>query len=1337
MFSLQKQVQKGIAAVLSAALLLPAWTGTVLAEVPKDPGTAAVESVAAQVYGFQDTVDHWSRGAVETWSGYGVVQGYGDGLFKPDQSVTRAEFASMLQNISKYTETGDNVFSDVSAGDWYYEPVTKLSAAGVMEGSEGKAHPQAGITRQEAAVLLARAFQLKGTGSSAVFSDKPDIADWALGSVQELASRNILKGFPDGSFKPLSTLTRAEATSLFDQFLAKLYSQPGTYTGEVKGNVLVNTADVTLKDMTITGDLYIAQGVGEGEAHLDGVTVEGTVYVQGGGEHSILFNNVNVKGSLVVNKYNGKVRVVASGNTNVSVTLLESGAMLVTRELTGGGFESVTIAAEILAGQQIVLDGSFNKVTNLSETASITANGTIKELVAEVTTKLSGEAKVEKISGKESSSVTINDKPQNAGTTTSGGGSSSGGGGGGGSSTIAVTGVSLSETDITLKAGATKQLTAAVTPSNATNKAVTWSVYDATSDVVTVDNTGLVTAKAPGVRQIAAKTQDGGFEARATVTVEANVTVQQGLNVIAKLYTSDLQTGIPEFDADLLNNVKKVSITETTPSVLQDNTNSAVITANESLTETTVGHAVYAVITLTDAVKFPLQQTEGVTITVNGATYAPEFGKGLNSFAESSFLFLVDAGSPEQVKEYVIDINRAGHGHVTLKLAYVPAGVPLLTGMQSLVADKPVAGETLVAPSPIFKNGNAGSVTMKHQWYRSESSTSGYQPIDGATSETYVLKTEDEGRYIRVAAFIDGPTAGIPAVSPTAVYVLKPVSAEDVFTVVDALYLNGNTGPDNIIGNLYLPRTLSQFPGIILEWTSGDTSVASPYGQINRGNDDQTVSLTLTLSGLVTGSRTYTLTVKKLPVSTSEYIDPAFSAGYPQAYIKNGTIWVKFALNKPAEVFMLVNTSNGRAKSSVKSVLEGHAGLDSQVVYADDWPYFNITQEQIDQVQEFDTRKEFSSSSREARVEFVIRDQSGSVSPDVTTILFDRGTVQALDTSPPVAGNIYINEALDTIYVYYNETLDASSVPAASDYRLSEGKVDDVRVQNFGEAFYYDSCVILSVSGIAVEDKNSLYLAYSGSALRDASNAGNQASTIVNNKVYTVNAKLSEAVLSSDRQQMSLKVQPGWNMGENGTVLAHDKMPGLFTAVVEGKGEFVPSGIFTSSFNSSYSSITVQFNAPLPEGATTIQMKTSDLISWSRDFYPEALTVEAQEIASPGTPTAAYTSVDGKLLLTFASGYVFDSRSFSSAGLVLMADDVEYALRGQILSPVWSTQGGIANQVAINLQDKWSGRFKQAIENGAVVKIKYQKANGTSLGQLADAADALLPDFEYITVTKQ
>lgn len=391
---------------------------------------------------YRDTDGHWAAETIEGFSRLGLIEGY-NGQFFPNKNITRGEMAVILDRLMDYQTAAKNSFSDLGEA-FYTDAVLKANAAGVMLGSNGTVRPTDPITRQEAAVLLCRALGLEGGGSVAQFSDRGQIASWAADAVGVMAAKKLLQG-ANGMFRPADAITRAETVAILDRALGKLVSEGESATGKVDGTVVVRGAGAKLSDMTINGDLIIAEGVGVGEVHLDGVTITGRTIVRGGGEHSIYMNNVRANGGVVVNKLDGKVRVVTSGNTTVSVTLLQSGAILV-----GDGFMTVEIPADVAKGQTVEIQGNIERLVNSSEDAKITANGTIQTVEANVKTEIKGNAKVVGATGSadvkvNGSAVAKTDKPA------AGGNSGSGGSSGGNSSTASkeITGAEV----VTLKVG--------------------------------------------------------------------------------------------------------------------------------------------------------------------------------------------------------------------------------------------------------------------------------------------------------------------------------------------------------------------------------------------------------------------------------------------------------------------------------------------------------------------------------------------------------------------------------------------------------------------------------------------------------------------------------------------------------------------------------------------------------------------------------------------------------------------------------------------------------------------------------------------------------------------
>lgn len=224
--------------------------------------------------------------------------------------------------------------------------------------------------------MLTRAFKLEASDKNAVnkFADAASVASWSRDAVSALVERGYVSGRPGNKFDPKDNITRAEAVKLLDNIANELVYVAGTYSEDIKGNLVINTADVVLKDMVIEGDLYLAQGIGDGDATLDGVTVKGRTVVLGGGENSIIINNSSLEGTLVVIKQNGVVRIVAKGASEVPSVEVKSGAILQTEDLTGEGFGEVEII-EVPEGESIVLDGDFEKVIIAAPEASVEITG--------------------------------------------------------------------------------------------------------------------------------------------------------------------------------------------------------------------------------------------------------------------------------------------------------------------------------------------------------------------------------------------------------------------------------------------------------------------------------------------------------------------------------------------------------------------------------------------------------------------------------------------------------------------------------------------------------------------------------------------------------------------------------------------------------------------------------------------------------------------------------------------------------------------------------------------------------------------------------------------------
>ena len=145
----------------------------------------------------------------------GILSGKGNGIFAPNENITRRDFAIMLAQALGHSnsEPATSPFKDVADNDYGVSSIAYLYEQGITAGDDkGNFNPDANITRQEAATMLAKAFEATGT-STELYTDDAKIADWAKGFVYACKDAGLMSGDVAGTFRPTDTLTRAEAAS--------------------------------------------------------------------------------------------------------------------------------------------------------------------------------------------------------------------------------------------------------------------------------------------------------------------------------------------------------------------------------------------------------------------------------------------------------------------------------------------------------------------------------------------------------------------------------------------------------------------------------------------------------------------------------------------------------------------------------------------------------------------------------------------------------------------------------------------------------------------------------------------------------------------------------------------------------------------------------------------------------------------------------------------------------------------------------------------------------------------------------------------------------------------
>ncbi|MFD1177886.1 S-layer homology domain-containing protein [Paenibacillus puldeungensis] len=174
-----------------------------------------------QVVPFTDVTGHWVQPYIEALAKKGALTGYANGSFKPNQEISRAEFASMLVKTLGLASQGNYAFADTE-NHWAKEFISTAYAAGILQGHTPNTFaPDDLITREQMAVMVVKALKLGENSAANTFSDINQTAVWAKEAVLTASAYGVIDGYEDHTFRPQAHATRAEAITLIWRILAK------------------------------------------------------------------------------------------------------------------------------------------------------------------------------------------------------------------------------------------------------------------------------------------------------------------------------------------------------------------------------------------------------------------------------------------------------------------------------------------------------------------------------------------------------------------------------------------------------------------------------------------------------------------------------------------------------------------------------------------------------------------------------------------------------------------------------------------------------------------------------------------------------------------------------------------------------------------------------------------------------------------------------------------------------------------------------------------------------------------------------------------------------------
>ena len=287
--------------------------------------SASAASTARKATDFRDfDKSAWYAETVSAAVDNGLLYGKSSTIIDPNGDMTRAEMAAIInRSFGCYKQADISQYKDVAKSKWYYKDVALAVQMGTYNGRSNTAMaPDAPITRQEAMTVVARALELDYDSYSktelAQFSDAGKISTWALPYVRAMVGADYIHG-RGKILAPQDNITRAEFAQIFANIIGTYIVSKGSYDKDMKGNVLIRTNDVELKNMTVDGDLIIGCGAADGKITLDNVTVTGRLLVWGGGTKAVYCNNGTQMPEVVVARVDDAVKVIYDRDSTLAV----------------------------------------------------------------------------------------------------------------------------------------------------------------------------------------------------------------------------------------------------------------------------------------------------------------------------------------------------------------------------------------------------------------------------------------------------------------------------------------------------------------------------------------------------------------------------------------------------------------------------------------------------------------------------------------------------------------------------------------------------------------------------------------------------------------------------------------------------------------------------------------------------------------------------------------------------------------------------------------------------------------------------------------------------------
>lgn len=300
---------------------------------------SAVAPIASSAAGYSDVTKPEYKTAIDALSDAGILNGYGNGLFKPENKVTREEVAKVITLIRHLGEGTKTPFKDVKDGYWSTQYINSLYAAKLVNGYEdGTFKPEGNVTRAEFAKLVVDAYGLKLTNAATPFTDVK-AGNWATPYIQTAYANGLINGVSASKFDPGAPIKRGD--------LALLLYRADSKFGDVIGNnfpgvELVKATNNTTVEVTFKNAVD-AKDVQASKFSIDGLTISNAAVKQTDSKTVVLTTSAQEGGK----QYTVKSGSATLGKFIGASAVVPKSIKVTTPSVQGTIGKEVTLKAEV------------------------------------------------------------------------------------------------------------------------------------------------------------------------------------------------------------------------------------------------------------------------------------------------------------------------------------------------------------------------------------------------------------------------------------------------------------------------------------------------------------------------------------------------------------------------------------------------------------------------------------------------------------------------------------------------------------------------------------------------------------------------------------------------------------------------------------------------------------------------------------------------------------------------------------------------------------------------------------------------------------------------------